>query len=335
LWPTALTDVLVPLEIAGSADGVAWDRLGVMPAHVGEPAYAAGMRPLFRPRNGWLELVLSPRPLRYLRVRPVEAGSIGVGMVGELFAYEANDGPPMDVPDAEGLLPRLRARGVTRLLADPVVSARIALATKGAITTIPANGVLNNHGLAPPTLLYARVRLRETDAALVPAEDADELRERLGTSGVRVTSEALGAYVLFQPAGPLVATARCRAADWRVTRETPEADGRSSRYVIEGRLAAFTPLAGIRLEHPRVSSHDTAVVAMEVSEDGEVWRPVPDVRAVPEWAWAGRTLFTFASGASEVALTGVSARAVRLEVRLPFRGQGAITSLCARPRPGA
>jgi 4-amino-4-deoxy-L-arabinose transferase-like glycosyltransferase len=333
LWPTALTDVLVPLEIAGSADGVAWGRLGVTPAHVAEPAFAVGARPLFRPRNGWLELVLSPRPVRYLSVRPVEAASVGAGMVGELFVYEAADGLPAEGPGLETLLPRLRARGVRRLLADPVVSARIALATNGQVRTIPANGVLNNHGLAPPTLLYARLRLRATDAALVPAEDADELRERLRTSGVQVTPEALGAYVLFQPAGPLPTSARCRAASWRVTRETPEADGRSSRYVVEGRLEARMRVAAIRLQHPLVSSHDTALLALEVSEDEGTWRPVSDVRSVPEWAWAGRTLFTFASGASEIALAGVPARAVRLEVRLPFRGEGAITSLCVRAEP--
>ena len=46
--------------------------------------------------------------------------------------------------------------------------------------------------------------------------------------------------------------------------------------------------------------------------------------------WAGRTLFTFASGTSDLAVGGVSARALRVEVRLPFRGEGAITSFCVR-----
>jgi hypothetical protein len=330
LWPTALTDVLVPLEVAGSVDATTWERLGVTPVHVAEPAFAVGERPLFRPRNGWLELVVSPRPVRYLRVRPVDAGSIGVGMVGELFAYEAADQPRGPGPDVGALLQRLRARGVTRLLGDPVVSARVALATKGAVTTIPANGVLNNHGLAPPTLLYARVRLRETDAALVAAEDAEELRERLRVAAVPVTTEAVGSFVLFQPVGPVVTSARCRSAEWRVTRETPEADGRSARYVVEGRLPAPARLAGIRLEHPRVSSRYTTILAIEASDDGGTWRPIAGIHPVPEWAWAGRTLFTFASGASDLALGGVSTRAVRLEVRLPFRGEGAITSLCVR-----
>ena len=68
VWPTVLTDVLVPLEVAGSVDGTTWERLGVTPTQVAQPAFAIEERPLFRPRNGWLELVISPRPVRYLRV---------------------------------------------------------------------------------------------------------------------------------------------------------------------------------------------------------------------------------------------------------------------------
>jgi hypothetical protein len=329
VWPTALTDVLVPLEVAGSVDGTTWERLGVTPTQVAQPAFAIEERPLFRPRNGWLELVISPRPVRYLRVGPVEAGSIGVGMVGELFAYEAADPPPPGA-SADALLDRLRARGVTRVLADPVHSARIALATHGAVATMPANGVLNSHGLAPPTYLYARFRLRETDAFLVPAEDAEELRERLKAAALAVTAESVGPYVLFQLVGPLVTSVRCRPTEWRVTGETPEPDGRSARYVVEGSLPTSARLVTIRLEHPRVSTRHTTILGVGVSDDGGAWRAVSEVRPVPEWAWAGRTLFTFASGVSELAVSGVSARAVRLEVRLPFRGEGAITSLCVR-----
>ena len=105
LWPTALTDVIVPLEVAGSLDAVTWQRLGVTPARVAQPVFAVGQRPLFRPRNGWLELVTAPQLVRYLRVRPVESGSIGVGMVGELFAYEALDQPPAEALDVDALAP--------------------------------------------------------------------------------------------------------------------------------------------------------------------------------------------------------------------------------------
>ena len=79
LWPTALTDVIVPLEISGSMDGAAWRRLGVAPERVAQPAFVVGTRPVFRPRNGWLELVIAPQTVRYLRVRPAEPGSVGWG----------------------------------------------------------------------------------------------------------------------------------------------------------------------------------------------------------------------------------------------------------------
>jgi 4-amino-4-deoxy-L-arabinose transferase-like glycosyltransferase len=333
IWPTASVDVLVPLEVAGSLDGIAWQRLGVTPAEVGEPGYVVGTRPLFRPRNGWLDLVMDPRPSRYLRIRPLVPGSVGVGMVGELYAYEAADRPPEKALDLDALLRALHHRGVTRLLADPVVSARVAMATNRAIATPPANGVLNSHGFAPSMLLYTRVRLRDTDAAVVPVEDAADLQERLATAGLRVTVESLGPYVLVQTQAPLLTGARCRPADWRVTGETPDPDGKGARYVVEARWPAAMRLGTVRFEHPRVSTRDVAILAIGVTADAGAWRAVTDARAVPEWAWAGRTLFTFSGGSTELALGGLSGRAVRLEVHLPYRGAGAITSLCVREQP--
>ena len=288
---TALTDLIVPLEVAGSLDAVTWERLGVAPEQVGLPAFIAERRPVFRPRNGWLELDTAPQPVRYLRVRPAEPGSIGVGMVGELFVYEAVDRPPAEDLDVDALVRVVQARGAMRLLADPVVSARVSLATRGAVATVPANGALNSHGFSPPTYLFARLRLRETDAALVPAEDAGELRARLDAAGVPATSEPIGPYVLFQPTGPAITSGRCRPTNWRVTAEVPEADGRSARYVVEGRLPEATRVATIRFEHPRVSTRHAAILGVGLSDDGRTWRAVEGVRSVPEWAWAGRTLF--------------------------------------------
>jgi hypothetical protein len=330
LWPAALTDLIVPLEVAGSLDAVTWERLGVAPAQVGLPAFVADSRPVFRPRNGWLELDTGPQPVRYLRVRPAEPGSIGVGMVGELFVYEAVDRSPAEDLDVDALVRVVQARGATRLLADPVISARVSLATRGAVATVPANGALNNHGFSPPAYLSRRLRLRGTDAALVPAEDAEELRARLATAGVPATSEPMGPYVLFQPTGPPIPSGHCRPTDWRVTAEVPEADGLGARYVVEGRLPQATRVATIRFEHPRVSTRHAVILGVGLSDDGRTWRPVEGARPVPEWAWAGRTLFTFSGGASELVAGGASGSAVRVEVRLPYRGEGAITSLCVR-----
>ena len=330
LWPTVVTDLIVPLEIAGSLDAATWERLGVAPERVGRPAFVASERPLVRPRNGWLEVATPPRRVRYLRVRPVAPGPVGAGMVGELFAYEALDGPARGGLDLDALLPVLRARGVARLLADPVVSARVAQATEGGVATLPANGVLNSYGYAPPLQLFARLRLRETDAALVAAEDAGELRERLDSAGVAFASEPIGSHVLFQPVGPLLTSARCRAADWRVTAEAADADGRSARYVVEARLPDSAPIATVRFEHPRVSTRDASILGLELSDDGRQWRAVDNPPRAVEWAWAGRTLFAFSGGATELILGGAPGRAVRVEVRLPYRGENAITALCAR-----
>ena len=164
----------------------------------------------------------------------------------------------------------------------------------------------------------------------MPAEDAAELGERLRAAGVSVTSEQLGPYVLFQPVGPLATSTRCRRIDWRVTAEVPDADGRGARYVVEGRLPESMRLAVIHLEHARVSTRYASIVGVGLSDDGRTWRAVEHARPVPEWAWAGRTLFTFSGGVTELAVGGLSARAVRVEVRLPYRGEGAITSLCVR-----
>jgi hypothetical protein len=167
-------------------------------------------------------------------------------------------------------------------------------------------------------------------SALVAAEDAGELRARLEAAGVPATSEPIGPAVLFQPTGPVITSGRCRPLDWRVVSEAPEPDGRSARYVVEGRLPELARLATIRLEHGRVSTRYAAILGVGLSDDGRTWRAVEGVRPVPEWAWAGRTLFTFSGGVSELGVGGLPGRAVRVEVRLPYRGEGAITSLCAR-----
>jgi hypothetical protein len=335
LWPTALTDELVPLEIAGSLDGSTWEVLGIAPEVVGRPAFVVDGRPLFRPRNGWLELVIRPRPVQFLRVRTMQPGPVGVGMVAELFAYELLAGAPGEGLDLDAVLRALRDRRVTRLLADPVVSARVALATKEAVTALPANGVLNNHGFSPPMQVFSRVRLRETDAMMVSVEDAGDLHERLAAAGVRFASEPFGAYVLFQPVGPQPAASRCRPTDWRVAATIPDADGRGARYVVEARLRQPTRIAALRLEHPRVSTRYASVPGVGLSADGRSWRSVDGPRLVPEWAWAGRTLFEISGGATEVAVDGAPGGAVRIELQLPYRGPGAVTAFCVReaPRP--
>jgi 4-amino-4-deoxy-L-arabinose transferase-like glycosyltransferase len=331
LWPSGRSDELVPLEIAGSLDATGWEPLGRAPVETSRAAFVAEGRPLFRPRNGWVELALASRRVRYLRVRPAEPGPVGAGRVAELLLYEAI-GPGEGSPaDGAALARRLADHGVRRLLTDPVVSARLALATAGAIATVPANGLLNNHGLSPPSYLHAPLRLRETDAALVAPEDAPELRARLASAGVRVAEEPLGAQTLFRVRGPVATAPRCRRVPWRVGARGPAPDPGSTRLVIEAALPGSARVRAVRVEHPRVSTRHAAVAGAATSDEGIAWRPVAGVRPTPEWAWAGRTLFTVSGGTTEIALgEGVSARHLRVELDLPYAGEDAVTALCAR-----
>jgi hypothetical protein len=331
LWPAGRSDELVPLEIAGSLDATEWAPLGVAPVEPSRAAFVAEGRPLFRPRNGWVELAVAARPVRYLRVRPPAADPVGAGRVAELVLYEAV-GPDAGAPvDGAALARRLAERGVGRLLADPVVSARVALASGGAIATVPANGLLDSHGLSPPSYLHAPLRLRETDAALVPAEDAAELRARLEAAGVRSEEESLGSYALVVVRGPVATSPSCRRVQWRVAARRPGPDPRSARVVVDAVLSGEARVRALRLEHPRVSTRHAAVALAAASTDGSAWRPIEGARAVPEWAWAGRTLFTISGGATEIALgAGVSARHLRVELDLPYAGDDAVTAVCAR-----
>ena len=100
-------------------------------------------------------------------------------------------------------------REPSRLLADPVASARVARATRGAVTTLVANGVVDNHGTSPPELLARPVRLRGRDTVLVPIEDVPDLRQRLDAAGARHVTEPLGDHVLVRVLAPLASTAPC------------------------------------------------------------------------------------------------------------------------------
>ena len=118
--------------------------------------------------------------------------------VTEIVAYELANAAPPDPVDVDRLVERLRSLGIQRLLADPVASARVHLTTRGAIATLVANGVVDNHGAAPPARLAQPIRLRLGDALLVPVEDVPELRERLERSGTRYLAEPIGDHALIR-----------------------------------------------------------------------------------------------------------------------------------------
>lgn len=205
-WPATDLAHSLPLAMSVSSDGTRWTPIGVLPTRDRDrrPAFVAGGRPFFRPRNGWLEVRLDPRPARYLRFAPADPAAKGPWGIAEVYAYEdAGPGPDPRL-DSEGLVTRLRAHGVTRLLADPAVSAGVARATQGAIRTLTANGFLDSHGRdTPPARLAQAVRIQPTDGLLVPQEDAGDLRTRLATARVEFREEPIGEHVLFRGLSPV------------------------------------------------------------------------------------------------------------------------------------
>jgi type IV secretory pathway TrbD component len=313
-WPSRPTSTVFPLRVSGSGDGLRWETFGTVPSVARQPTFVASGRPVFRPRNGWLELVLTPRPLRYLRVEPAEPVGPAPWGVAELQVYEATREAPPDRVDTGRLVERLRAHGVNRLLADPVVSARVTRATRGAVSTLIANGVVDNHGAAPPEWLATPVRLRAHDGLFVPVEDLPELRERLQAAGVRYGDETLGDHVLIRALTPLASTAPCRPAARRAATQKPAVDGSGRGVVMDATLGDETLVSGIRLWHPAKPGAAIPAVQVAVSRDGQAWQTADGGRAVPQWGWAGRTLFAAPDRLLEVVLVATLARHVRVVV---------------------
>jgi 4-amino-4-deoxy-L-arabinose transferase-like glycosyltransferase len=333
-WPSAEWEHSLALLVSRSADGVGWERLGVLPSAspARRPTFAVGPRPFFRPRNGWLELRTEPRPVRYLRFAPVDPAAEGAWGVAELRVYE-DLGPRQGAPaDPTALASWLRDRGLSRLLADPATSAQVSTATRGAIRTRIANGVQNSHGaVGAPARLWDPVDLRETDGLLVPGEDAGELRERLAGEGLRFREERMGDGVLLYDLDPLP-SGRCRPTRWRVpVTGSVRPDGTVTPSLVEARLDRPGPLVGVSIVHPLVGVRHVRLLAVAVSGDGRAWRPVAGVRRLGEWAWAGRTLFANSGGIDEVWWPATDAARVRLELAIPdTEGRSPITQVCLR-----
>jgi hypothetical protein len=311
-WPSVPTTEVRPLQLSGSGDGIRWETLGIVPAVARQPTFVADGRPVFRPRNGWLEVALPPRPLRYLRVEPAEGYRNVAWGVTELQVYEVVSQAPPGRVTTDRLVEHLRARELDRLFADPVWSARISRATRGAVSTLIANGVVDNHGAAPPEWLASPVRLRARDGLLVPGEDLPELRERLEAAGARYRAEALGDHALVRVLAPLASTAPCRAAARRTISWPPASAGMGQRVVLEAALNGEMLVSGMRLWSPAEPGGGVPAVQVAVSQDGRAWQTAESGRAVPQWGWAGRTLFTASDRLVEVSLDAIPARHVRV-----------------------
>jgi hypothetical protein len=338
-WPPTEREHTHSVAVAGSRDGRAWTPLGEQPSftHARRAAYVAGGRPVFRPRQGWLELRVAAAPVRYLRFAPADPRVRRGWGVTELAVYEETGEPGAAEPDARGVTARLKALDVRRLLADPVVSARVARASAGTIAVLPANGVLDNHGRArPPARLGAPVHLQPGDGLLVPGEEGEPLVARLRAESVAFREERIGDWLLVHGLAPVPATPRCRRTPWRVASGGSGPPGHLLAPVIEARLQEAGRVLGVRVEHPLVSSRHVTVATVEVSADGSAWRRVPAAGRVPQWGWAGLTLFAYSDAIAEIAMPATEAAHVRVTLTLPdVEGRASIRSLCVRSLPAA
>jgi hypothetical protein len=328
-WPTTAPEATLRIDLATSADGARWEPVGSLPGR--RPAFVAGGRPFFRPRDGWLEARFPPRRVRYLRFARPDPDPAPWG-IAEVLAYEdAGPAPAADVGlDPAGLAGRLQARGLTRLLADPGISARVALATGGGIRTLTANAFLDSHGrYLPPARLAEPVRLGPTDALLVPDEDAADLGDRLHADGLAFREEPAGRHRLLYGLTPVASTTKCRPTTWAVTRVARGAEGSGSRYTLEATLREAGRLVGLRLDHAAGLARALPLPVVTASADGRRWRPLTGIRRLAEWGWAGRTLFKFSGPSEELVLPPTPARQVRVDGWLPDGG-GAVTNVCAR-----
>jgi hypothetical protein len=326
-WPSLPTTEVRPLRLSGSVDGSRWETLGTVPAVPRRPTFVADGRPVFRPRNGWIEIAGPPRPLRYLRVEPAEGFRTVPWGVAELQIYEVVPAPPPDRVGTDRLVERVSAHELDRLFADPVWSARVSRATREAVSTLIANGVVDNHGAAPPEWLASPVRLRARDGLLVPLEDLPELRERLAAAGARYEHEPLGDHALVRVLGPLASPAPCRTAARRAASRPPASTGTNSGVVLEAALDEEMVISGLRLWNPAPPGVRLPAVQVAVSPDGTAWQTVESGRVVPQWGWAGRTLFATSDRLVEVSLDAVPARHVRVTARA---GDDDMKVLCVR-----
>jgi hypothetical protein len=335
-WPPTEREHTHTVVVAGSRDGRAWTPLGELPStRARRPAFVAGGRPVFRPRHGWLELRPAAAPLRYLRIAPADPEVRTGWGVAELAVYEETGGRGAADPDVGGLTARLQALGVRRLLADPVISARVALASAGTIAVLPANGVLDNHGRGhPPARLGAPVRLKPGDALLVPGEEAEAVQARLRAEAVAFREERIGEWLLVHGLAPVPAPSPCRRARWRVASGGAGLPGHPLSPVLEARLQEPGRVLGVHVEHPLVSARHVSVTAVEVSADGSAWGRVPDARRLPQWGWAGLMLFGYSDGVTEIGVPATPAGHVRVSFTIPdVEGRAPIRSLCVWSLP--
>lgn len=329
--PGAYQEVPGGLRLELSQDGASWRRVIELPAYAG-PLYWSGGRPMARVRGGRVELRVPPTPTRYLRLTQTGTNPVWPWTVRELFVYAATGGASPAVPAADGptLARALRAGGVTRLYADHGWGARVALADP-EIRILPANLWLDAYGfMGPPEEFWPRVRWGPGSGALLEVADAESFAAVARASGLGFTDTALGGLVLFayaapppRPGPPLPRTTLTVSASRHPERAALAADGDPTTRWTTARPQAPGDWVGIDLGAPRAvravrlwTAHPTDSprgLALEGSEDGVTWRPIPaDLRTEGPLRWGGIALLHDGVEAVRLDFAPMRLRALRL-----------------------
>jgi F5/8 type C domain-containing protein len=330
--PGTYQEVPDGVRLEASTDGRAWRTLRELPNYFG-PLYWSAGRPMGRVRSGRVELRVAPTPARYLRITQLGRSYGWHWTIRELFVYAATTAPsPPPDPRGADLVQALRAAGVSRLYADHGWGARVALADP-SIRTPPANLALDPYGFpGAAEAFWPRVRWSAGAGALLEPADAESFAALARANGLGVTQRAVGSLVLFAYAPPPAAgsgEAPLPRASLTVTASTHPERG---RLTVDGdpgtRWATARPQAPgdwvrVDLAEPRVvhavrlwtanRTDSPRALALEGSEDGTTWRPIPAVRQTQGGLrWAGITALQEGVEGVRLTFAPVRLRALRL-----------------------
>jgi len=288
-----------------------------------QPIFWSAVHPFFKARYPRMECYFPPRELRYLRVtQHAPRNNPHPGLIGEVLVLGAWPEPPpaVDWPQSAKLATKLlRDRGVKKIYADAWLSACLRREMGTGVWTLPANYQCDDYGASwPPPEEPLFVDAAPGSALVVPLAEAGQAREALSRAGVRHESLGAGRLEVFLLHGPasLVAEpwplagvvsgidpesagqlAKGRPAKGRWGSQTPQRPGMS----LTVDLGQARPLQRLRLENPSFPLDYPRGLALELSQDGLVWRPVQATLAAP-LAYGGRGLFAAGSGYSEYVL---------------------------------
>lgn len=294
--PGRFEDVPGGFDIHLSPDGTNWVRSASVPSYQGL-IYWGGTHPIGRVRRGRVEVRFPPLEARYVRItqtadRPEDPHW---WTIRELFVFTGTPGLPAEATPVDPLVQALLDRGLTEVVADNGLSARLALASRGRLRVLPANLFTDFYGssLPDPGILDRFLPTPRTAIVLpLSRSDAASVEADLRQAGFRHSSQDVSGHRIFSRFEREPLPGRPLSRDgWKLSASHAEAeldhlvDGRHS-----SRWSSGTPQAPgiwLQVELPRAqtvsaisldqatSLHDyPRGVQIFASEDGFRWIPV-------------------------------------------------------------